>query len=58
MPQAGREVEHARLEFEFHEKLQRASDLLASTQARGAFNPATERLAFNDYLSSLIDGDA
>jgi hypothetical protein len=58
IPQAGREVERARLEFEFHEKLQRASDLLATTQARGAFNPDTERGAFAEHLSTLPDDAA
>ena len=55
IPQAGREVEHARLEFEFHEKLGRAGDLLATTQARGAFNPDTERAAYTQYLATLQD---
>lgn len=57
VPQPGREVERARLEFEFHEKLQRASDLLATTQARGAFNPDTERSAFAQHLAGLADVD-
>ena len=58
IPQAGREVERARLEFEFHEKLRRAGDLLATTQARGAFNPDTERTAFTQYLATLPDDAA
>ena len=53
IPQAGKEVERARLEFEFHEKLQRAADMLATTQARGAFNPDTEREAYQKHLTSL-----
>ena len=58
IPQAGKEVERARLEFEFHEKLQRASDLLATTQARGAFNPDTERNAYQKHLSRLENDPA
>ena len=58
IPQAGKEVERARLEFEFHEKLQRASDLLATTQARGAFNPDTERNAYQQHLARLEDDPA
>lgn len=58
IPHAGREVERARLEFEFHEKLQRASDLLATTQARGAFNSDTERSAFAEHLTTLSDDAA
>jgi hypothetical protein len=56
VPQPGREVDHARLEFEFHEKLNRASDLLATTQARGSFNAETERPAFTKHVANLTDG--
>lgn len=55
IPQAGKEIERARFEFEFHEKLQRASDLLATTQARGAFNPESERAAYQQHIASLAD---
>ena len=55
IPQAGREVERARFEFEFHEKLHRANDLLATTQARGAFNPESERAAYQQHVASLED---
>lgn len=55
LPSAGKELDHARAEFEFHDKLTRACDLLASTATRGIFDPQAEQASFQTHLDELAD---